>query len=120
MTDITDQDRRVAHEWAASLAPDMSCWSDRERAAARVILATVEAPTPTLAEELREFAKWVYNPIWREVKARVESMADRAEQIEQERDKARAEVERLRATHPNVEGTRHGHDIRHVMREDQE
>ena len=92
MTDLTDQDRRVAHEWAASIDPDMKCWSDRERVAARVILDTVDAPAPTLAEELREFAKWVENPIWRETKAKVESMADRAEQIERECDEARADL----------------------------
>lgn len=51
-TPVTDDDRRTAYEWAASLDPDMRCWTDRERAAARVILATV--PAPTLSEEWRD------------------------------------------------------------------
>lgn len=41
---VTDNDLRVAHEWAASIDPDMNGWSDRERAAARVILDAVPAP----------------------------------------------------------------------------
>ena len=52
MTDITEQDRRDAREWAnwASTYVDRSM----AKAAARVILATVDAPEPTLAEELRD------------------------------------------------------------------
>lgn len=92
MNDITDQDRRTAHEWAASIDPNMKCWSDRERAAARVILATVDAPEPTLAEELRGIREWVD---W-EACAGFDEIVARAEKIEQERDEARAEVERLK------------------------
>lgn len=82
MTDITDQDRRTAHEWAASLDPDMKCWSDRERAAARVILATVDAPAPTLAEELQDMLE----ARDREDQTSFSGLLARVEQVEQERN----------------------------------
>ena len=60
-------------------------------------LATVDAPAPTLAEELRHIAEhweeWATDTITSAIRA----AADRAEQIEQERDEARAEVKRLTA-----------------------
>ena len=95
MTDITEQDRRVAHEWAASLDPNMSCWSARERAAARVILATVDATAPTLAESLNTWAASTALDFGES--AALDPLIARAEQIEEERDEARAEVERLTA-----------------------
>lgn len=99
MTDITEQDRRVAHEWAASLDPNMSCWSARERAAARVILATVDAPEPTLAEELRDTARWWREgaPTWEQCCDRFDALATRADRVERDLAEARAEVERLTA-----------------------
>ena len=61
------------------------------------ILATVDAPEPTLAEELRHIAEhweeWATDTITSAIKA----AADRAEQTEQERDEASSEVKRLTA-----------------------
>ena len=94
MTDITDQDRRKALAWSGG-----SQARGGADAAARYILATVEAPEPTLAEELRDTARWWREgaPTWEQCCDRFESLAARAEQIEQERDQALAEVERLTA-----------------------
>ena len=63
--------------------------------------ATVDAPEPTLAEELRDTARWWLEgaPTWEQCCDRFESLAARAEQIEQERDDASAEVERITAEH---------------------
>ena len=102
MTDITDQDRRDAREWAEDVAETFKYDDEvpREtRAAVNYILATVDAPVPTLAEELRDTARWWREgaPTWEQCCDRFESLAARAEQIEQERDDARAEVERLTA-----------------------
>ena len=86
MTDITDQDRRVAHEWAASIDPEMDCWSASTRAVARIVLATVDAPEPTLAEELARIAE--NSPVWtiQNVCDELKSAAARAEQMERERN----------------------------------
>lgn len=86
MTDITDQDRRTAHEWAASIDTERKCWSDRARAIARVILATVDAPA--LSEELRDTARWWINeaPTWEHCCDRFDALADRAKQMEWELD----------------------------------
>lgn len=53
MTDITDQDRRDARKWADEISgrPTLNTIA---RAAMRYILATVDAPTPTLSEEWRD------------------------------------------------------------------
>lgn len=91
MNDITDQDRRTAHEWAASIDPNMKCWSDRERAAASVILATVDAPAPTLAERLQE---QFYDPEPTDEQGGI--ILD-AEQMEHDLAEARAERDRLQA-----------------------
>ncbi|CAM5401707.1 hypothetical protein [Corynebacterium variabile] len=118
MTDITDQDRRAAMAWAKNWQGDQD---GDTSAAARVILATVDAPEPTLAEEILDAAARIrdaVNPGDRNVSwADMESCANRAEQMEQdaedrqewnrriteqvatlarERDEARAEVERER------------------------
>ena len=96
MTDITDQDRRDAREWAEDVAETFKYDDEvpREtRAAVNYILATVDAPAPTLAEELRSIREWVD---W-EAFSVFDEIVARAEQIEQERDEARAEVERLTA-----------------------
>lgn len=119
MTDLTDQDRRAARAWAKNWQGDQD---DDTSAAARVILATVDAPDPTLAEEILDAAARIrdaVNPGDRDVSwADMESCANRAEQMEQdaedrqewnrriteqvatlarERDEALAEVERLTA-----------------------
>ena len=83
MTDITDQDRRAARAWAKNWQGDQD---DDTSAAARVILATVEAPASSLAEELREQASWaeeIGGPVHG---SKFRALADRAEQIEQERN----------------------------------
>ena len=120
MTDLTDQDRRAARSWAKNWQGDQD---DDTSAAARVILATVDAPAPTLAEELREFGE---TPATERDMGTFGDIADRVEQVEQERDQAkkiaelnlntaaemkiqrdnlRAEVERLtaeRVTEPSL------------------
>lgn len=100
MTDITDQDRRVAHEWAASIDPEMDCLSASTRAVARVILATVDAPAPTLAEELR---LWAEDASYDEDRDNLLHAAARAEQMEHGIAEARAEVERLTAVQKGAE-----------------
>lgn len=48
-TDVTDEERRLARKWAEDIVTGLS--NDRMRAAARVILDAVPAPTPaTLAD----------------------------------------------------------------------
>ena len=49
--DVTDEDRRIARDWAESVHSYPDTWTDRLRAAARVILNDVPAPPlPTLAD----------------------------------------------------------------------
>jgi hypothetical protein len=93
MTDITDQDLRKALAWAEG-----SMARGGADAAARYILATVDAPEPTPAEELRDTARWWREgaPTWEQCCDRFESLAARAEQIEQERDHFFSEVENVR------------------------
>lgn len=126
MTDITDQDRSDARQWAEAIGRSDAPVPDHLwHSASRVILATVDAPTPTLADELREhIAHGEDLAVWN--RAAVEKVADRVEQIEQERDdlsraresqekalhehgrllsEARAEVERLTAENENLRKT---------------
>lgn len=60
---VTDNDRRLAHEWAKSVESTTNPWSDRTLAAARVILDAVPTPpTPTLASmspEERRDCQWM-------------------------------------------------------------
>lgn len=135
MTDLTDQDRRDARQWANDIIVQAETDERKLRyhTAARVILALVEAPPPTLAEELRSEAPGVTGYDLAALAACVEQIeqerdearADIADvtevnhEIRRERDELRAEVERLRATPPNVEVTRHGYDIRRTMWKDQ-
>lgn len=95
MTDITDQDRRVAHEWAR-IAVVSKGNQEHEPwvTAARYILATVDAPAPALSEELRS---WAEDASYDEDRDNLRHAAARAEQIEQERDEARAEVDQARS-----------------------
>ena len=49
--EVTDEDRRLARDWAESVHSYPDTWTDRLRAAARVILNDVPAPPlPTLAD----------------------------------------------------------------------
>lgn len=88
MTDITDKDKRLALRWCDMLGD--STHHKEAAAARRVILAIVEPPASTLAEELRHIAEhweeWATDTITSAIRA----AADSAEQIEQERDEARA------------------------------
>ena len=98
MTDITDQDKRDAREWAEDVAETFKYDDEvpREtRAAVNYILATVDAPEPTLAEEVKKGLLFRVNDTDAEGIKDALDLAARVEQIEQERDQARAEVERL-------------------------
>lgn len=88
MTDLTDQDRRAARAWAKNWQGDLDADTS---AAARVILATVDAPEPTLTERLRE---QFYDP---EPTDEQHGIILDAEQLEHDLAEARAEGERLSA-----------------------
>lgn len=121
MTDLTDQDFEVAREFIAHVRKYQAVTGPNAVTAVRVLEALMPAPAPTLAEELA--APLAGRPSAEHVVFDADSvcrLADRAKQMEQELKEARAEVARLRATHPNVEGTRHGYEIRHTKRKDQE
>lgn len=94
VTNITDQDRRLAREWADMIMNMEVGMSPDKVTAARVILATVDAPAPTLAEELREEASWAEGLGGPVHGAKFRALADRAEQMEHDLTEARAEVER--------------------------
>lgn len=87
MTDITDQDRRLALRWCDMLGD--STLHEEAAATRRVILATVEAPDPTPADELRDVAD-NYGMSSR-ASDRLHNIADR---VEHDLAEARAEVER--------------------------
>lgn len=87
MTDITDQDRRAAREWAEKIDPTYRGNSQPLINAARVILATVDAPAPTLAEAMRTWAAATALNFGEE--ASFDPLIARVEQIEEERDEAR-------------------------------
>ena len=108
MTDqITDQDRRDAREWAEDVAETFKYDDEvpREtRAAVNYILATVDAPEPTLAEEVKKGLLFRVNDTDAEGIKDALDLAARVEQIEQERDywkgyalDRQREVERLTA-----------------------
>lgn len=109
MTDITDQDRRAARAWAKNWQGDQD---DDTSAAARVILATVDAPAPTLTERLREQFHYPEQTDEQhgiildaaqmerdltEARAEMEKERDLGVATAHERDEVRAEVERLTA-----------------------
>jgi len=102
MTDITDQDRRAAREWAEKIDPTYRGNSRPLLNAARVILATVDAPEPTLAEELAHITdhlqSWTATIITRALNA----AAHRAKQTERDLAEARAEVDRLTAVNEEM------------------
>ena len=60
---VTDDDRKLAREWAEHVESSRATWGDRFRAAARVILHDLPTPTPpTLAEmspEERAASEWM-------------------------------------------------------------
>lgn len=91
MTEITDQDKRDARQWATMMQEQRAGYPNAYTAA-RVILATVEPPAPTLAEELRETAGMMgYAAVKApEIRGRIEDAAARAKQIEKDLDEARA------------------------------
>lgn len=58
--DVTDDDRRLAREWAKSVESDPDFWGLQQRTVARVILDAV--PAPTMAEmtpEERHECRWM-------------------------------------------------------------
>ena len=61
--DVTDEDRRLARDWAENIESDMDTWGDSIRAAVRVILNAVPTPErPTLADmtmEERHACRWM-------------------------------------------------------------
>lgn len=103
MTDITDHTAGIREAWergvagplaefltvfARGIAARPDVYSDDLVNSARAVLATVEAPAPTLAEELRELNK-------RDIPlGALLDLAARAAQVEQDRDDAIEEVER--------------------------
>ena len=87
MTDITDQDRRLALRWCDMLGD--STLHKEAAATRRVILATVDAPEPTLEEELRHIAEYWEEWATDTITSAIRAAADRAEQVEKERDEAR-------------------------------
>lgn len=103
MTEITDQDRHAARVWAKNWQGDQD---DDTSAAARVILATVDAPPRTLAEELQYRAALLDNgdPDGDTPQA-LRDLATRAVQMEHDLAEARVEVERLTAVNENLRKT---------------
>lgn len=119
-TPITDDDR-LAHEWARMAANNAADPADAPwKIVARVFLETVPAPPKSLADELRELADdTVASGMFGSMTSRLTRLADRVEAVEKElaatysenervhstlatvtdeRDEARAEVERLQGT----------------------
>ena len=94
MTDITDQDRRSARGWATMMDKQIAGNPDA-RAAARVILATVEAPplSEDLAHVTENWQEWATEAITTTLAV----ATDLAKQMEHDLTEARAEVERLTA-----------------------
>ena len=97
MTDITYQDKRDARQWADEIS-GYPTLNKIARAAVNYILATVDAPAPTLAEELRDRADLLDNggPAWHTPHA-LRAIADRVDQMEHDLTESRADVERLTA-----------------------
>ena len=97
MTDITDHDLRAARQWADEMSGH-PILNENARAAVRYVLATVDAPAPTLADEIRAWADKHYTGVVGTGRHELLNLAGRVEQIEQERDEARAGG---RAAHDN-------------------
>ncbi|WP_312980988.1 hypothetical protein [Corynebacterium sp.] len=111
MTDITDNEKRVLREWA-----EKNKLRDEEtHLAARYILANVDAPAPTLAEEMRGLASEYEEDGEPDPSVDLYRLADRVEQIEQERDEARAEVERLTEVNERLRKTDNYREFREFL-----
>ena len=95
MTDITDPQAEFLTAFARGVASRPGSYSDDLVDSARAVLATVDAPEPTLAEEVKKGLLFRVNDTDAEGIKDALDLAARVEQIEQERDQARAEVERL-------------------------
>lgn len=108
MTDITDQDRRAAMAWAKNWQGDQD---GDTSAAARVILATVEAPARTIPEELQYRADLLDNgdPDGDTPQA-LRDLAARAAQMERDLTEARAEVDHLKRDLTEAYETRDARD----------
>lgn len=104
MNDITDQDRRDALAWAANVSNQGKSPHLALTTAARVILATVDAPEPTLAEALKYRADLLDNgdPDGDTPQA-LRDLATDAAQMERDLAEARAEVARLTAERDRLE-----------------
>lgn len=96
MTDLTGNNLAAAWRWADETHGTEACRTNGECAAARYILDNVEAPAPTLAEHLAHIAEHWEEWATATITSALRAAAARAEQIEQERDEARAEVKRGR------------------------
>lgn len=96
--DVPESVRDRLHEWLNAGNPADAA-TRAERAVADVIHAFWPAPAPTLAEELRDTARWWRDgaPTWEQCRDRFDTLAARAEQMEHDLAEARAEVERLTA-----------------------
>ena len=112
MTDITDQDRRTAIDVAEAIERGDYPMANMWPILARVILATVDAPAPTLAEELARIAE--NSPVWtiQNVCDELKSAAARAEQMEHDLAEARAEVKRLAAENEQLRRTDNFRDFK--------
>ena len=116
MTDLTDPTAGIGEAWergvagplaefltvfARGIAARPDVYSDDLVNSARAVLATVEAPAPSLAEELRGLARRLEKTTdpdrLLDLAADFFSVSDDVAQIEQERDEARDEVDRLTA-----------------------
>lgn len=103
MTDITDRDRRAARAWAKNWQGDLDADTS---AAARVILATVYAPTPTIADEIMDLGRALDQyGLFDALGIDVDAIADRVAQLEHDLTEARAEVERLTAANEELRRT---------------
>ena len=107
MTDITNQDRRTAIDVAEAIERGDYPMANMWPILARVILATVDAPAPTLAEELRS---WAEDASYDEDRDNLLHAAARAEQMEHGIAEARAEVERLKRDLAEAYKTRDARD----------
>lgn len=102
MTDMTDNEKRVLREWAE----ENKLRDEETHLAARYILANVDAPAPTLAEELRS---WAEDASYDEDRDNLLHAASRAKQMEHDSAEARAEVERVTAQNTWPKHTPSGH-----------
>lgn len=102
MTDITNQEKRTAIEVSEAIERGDYPMADMWPIMARVILATVEAPPKSLAEEVKEAMMFRVNDTDAEGCHHAIDLSDRVEALERGRDhwkrkydEAHAKVERL-------------------------